>query len=117
MNHCAFIDGPPQLALICAAVSLLLTYLVHPGKWRTSFASPAQSWQSLSIQPESEATTFFRTVQQSRSPLGQRAGRMAEKPPDKGRLAVVADWLVPVIVWFLVIMMGLAIVGFLLGDR
>lgn len=35
----------------------------------------------------------------------------------KTRSATIGDWLAPLIVWFLVITMGMAIVGFLLGER
>ena len=35
----------------------------------------------------------------------------------KTRSSAIGDWLAPLIVWFLVIGMGMAIVGFLLGER
>ncbi len=35
----------------------------------------------------------------------------------KSRPSISADWIAPVIVWFLLIMMAFAIVGFLLGER
>ncbi len=35
----------------------------------------------------------------------------------KNRLSVAGDWLAPILVWFLVISMGVAIVGFLLSER
>jgi len=37
--------------------------------------------------------------------------------PGKDRWSMASDWVAPVIVWFLVITMSLAIVGFLLGER
>lgn len=39
------------------------------------------------------------------------------KAPSKNRLSIAGDWLAPAIVWFLVIMMGMAVVSFLLGER
>ena len=39
------------------------------------------------------------------------------KAPPKDRLSIAGDWLAPAIVWFLVIAMSMAIVGFLLGER
>ena len=39
------------------------------------------------------------------------------QPSTKTRSAAIGDWLAPLIVWFLVIAMGMAIVGFLLGER
>lgn len=35
----------------------------------------------------------------------------------KTRSSAIGDWLAPLIVWFLVIAMAMAIVGFLLGER
>jgi hypothetical protein len=40
-----------------------------------------------------------------------------QKSALKRKSSVAGDWLAPVIVWFLVILMGLAIAGFLLGER
>jgi len=37
--------------------------------------------------------------------------------PTKDKLSMAGDWLAPVTVWLLVIMMGLAIAGFVLGER
>ena len=39
------------------------------------------------------------------------------QPSTRTRSAAIGDWLAPLIVWFLVIAMGMAIVGFLLGER
>jgi len=44
-----------------------------------------------------------------------RGGQGSTSP--KHRLSVAGDWLAPIIVWILVITMGMAIVGFLLGQR
>lgn len=38
-------------------------------------------------------------------------------PEKKSRSSMAADWLAPVIVWFLVISMGLAVASLLLGER
>jgi len=47
--------------------------------------------------------------------VGQPA--LHRKSPSKDRLSVAGDWLAPLIVWFLVIGMTVAMVGFLLGER
>lgn len=47
----------------------------------------------------------------------RRNDEVARKASSKNKLALVGDWLAPTIVWFLVIMMILAIVGFVLGNR
>ena len=41
----------------------------------------------------------------------------AASPAKKSRSSMAADWLAPIIVWFLVISMGLAIASLLLGER
>lgn len=40
-----------------------------------------------------------------------------QKAALKRKSSLAGDWLAPLIVWFLVILMGLAIAGFLLGER
>lgn len=47
----------------------------------------------------------------------QRHSAVSGKSSRKDRLSVTGDWLAPVIVWFLIITMGLAVVAFLLGER
>lgn len=47
--------------------------------------------------------------------VGQSA--LNRKSSSKDRLSVAGDWLAPMIVWFLVIGMTVAMVGFLLGER
>ena len=47
--------------------------------------------------------------------IGQPA--LNRKRPSKDRLSIAGDWLAPMIVWFLIIGMGVAIVGFVLGER
>jgi hypothetical protein len=48
---------------------------------------------------------------------GQTPGAGAGPASPRGTLAVAGDWLVPAIVWILVILMGAAVVGFLLGNQ
>jgi hypothetical protein len=70
-----------------------------------------------------DRTTIFLTAAHSGKedhPLRFGASRKSignGKDAPKNRLSVAGDWLAPVLVWFLVISMGLAIVGFLLGER
>jgi len=47
----------------------------------------------------------------------RRADEVARKASSRNKLSIVGDWLAPTIVWFLVITMGVAIVGFLLSNR
>lgn len=39
------------------------------------------------------------------------------KSSSRDRLSIAGDWLAPMIVWFLVLGMTVAVVGFLLGER
>jgi len=50
------------------------------------------------------------------TPAMQRA-LSVPRPSTKGRSSAVGDWLAPLIVWFLMITISLAIAGFLLGER
>ena len=47
----------------------------------------------------------------------RRDDEVAPKASSTNKLSLVGDWLAPTLVWLLVITMGLAIVGFLLGNR
>lgn len=48
---------------------------------------------------------------------GAHKGDDSGTSSSKKRWSVAGDWLAPAIVWILVIMMGIAIVSFLLGQR
>jgi hypothetical protein len=48
---------------------------------------------------------------------GQTPVNGAGPTSPRNPLAVAGDWLVPAIVWILVILMGAAVVGFLLGNQ
>lgn len=60
---------------------------------------------------------IFSSNERPSPPFNQRSGQVTPRGIRRSRLSVAGDWLVPVIVWFLVIMMTMAIIGFLLGDR
>jgi len=61
--------------------------------------------------------TSFLSKQQFPSPIGGRTGNTAPRSTGKSRLSAASDWLVPIIVWVLVLLMSAAIVGFLLNGR
>ncbi len=69
--------------------------------WTTTFLTAAYSGKE--DHPPTGGT--------SRKPSG------SAKDVPKNRLSAAGDWLAPALVWFLVISMGLAIVGFLLGQK
>ena len=48
---------------------------------------------------------------------GHTPGSATAPGSPRSPLAVAGDWLVPAIVWILVILMGAAVVGFLLGNQ
>lgn len=50
-------------------------------------------------------------------PVAMRTPAGTGKHVSTSRFSAAGDWLAPIIVWALVILMGLAIVGFLLGER
>lgn len=105
------IEGLAQIALFLAVVSSY-AYVVWAKKGHSlAVPSPPQPDQTDPYL----AKLFFASQEVSR-PVGPQSGGAAGRPP-QGKLAAAGDWLVPVIVWFLVIMMGVAIVGFLLGDK
>jgi len=114
MHDYTVIEGLLRFALFLAAVSFLSTYMVCAKKWRIPLATGLQDVSSPS---EIQLTSVCRSIQQSQSSFERGAGGVAGKASNKGKFAAFGDWLVPVIVWFLVITMALAIVGFLLGDK
>ena len=84
---------------------------VMVGQWFLPHRPETQHWTKLflaAIHFGKEDDTLGAAA--SRKPAGN--GKASEN-----RLSVVGDWLAPIIVWVLVISMGLAIVGFLLGER
>jgi hypothetical protein len=112
MRDDAVIEGLARIALFLAAVSSY-AYLMWGRKLLTSLiAGPHNPPIAAGIQ----RSTLFST-QKSSSQIDQRGGGIAGKALTKSRFSVAGDWLVPVIVWLLVILMALAIVGFLLGAR
>jgi hypothetical protein len=60
---------------------------------------------------------LFLSSQGSSSPLSPPHADGAGKLSPKGGSSALADWLAPVIVWILVLLMAMGIVGFLLGEK
>jgi hypothetical protein len=113
MRDNGVIEGLVQIALFLAAVSSY-AYLMWRRKFLTStVAGPRYVPSTYAIQ----RSTLFLSTQKSSSPVDQRGGGIAGSASPKSKFSAAGDWLVPVIVWVLVILMTLAIVGFLLGDR
>ncbi len=112
MRDNGVIEGLVQIALFLAAASFC-AYLVWARKLLTSVVvGPRYVPGANAIQRSS----LFLSTEKSSSPINQRVGGAGSVSP-KSKFSAAGDWLVPVIVWVLVILMTLAIVGFLLGDR
>jgi hypothetical protein len=112
MRDNGVIEGLVRIALFLAAVSSY-AYLVWARKLLTSGMAGPRCVPGIDAIPRS---TLFLSTQKSSSPINQRVGVAGSVSP-KSKFSTAGDWLVPVIVWVLVILMTLAIVGFLLGDR
>lgn len=113
MRDNGVIEGLVQIALFFAAVSSYYAYLMWARKLLTEvMAGPPYAPSTNAIQ----RSTLFLSAQKSSSPINQRVGVAGSVSP-KSKFSAAGDWLVPVIVWVLVILMTMAIVGFLLGDR
>lgn len=112
MRDNSVIEGLVQIALFLAAVSSY-AYLVW---WRKFLTSAMAGPQCVPSTCATQRSTLFLSTQKSASPVDQRVGVAGSASP-KSKFSAAGDWLVPVIVWVLVILMTLAIVGFLLGDR
>jgi hypothetical protein len=111
--HSVIVEGLVRIAFFLAAVSTYI-YMVWGEKVRASVVfTPGNLPDTMGDQP---TPTLF-LIRKASSPAEPRAGGVAGKAPNQSKLAAAGDWLVPVIVWFLVIMMGVAVVGFLLGDK
>ncbi len=112
MRYNGVIEGLVQIALFLAAASSY-AYLVWARKRVTpAMAGPRYMPGFKAIQ----RSILLLSTQKSSSPINEHAGVAGSVSP-KSKLSAAGDWLVPVIVWVLVILMTLAIVGFLLGDR
>ncbi len=112
MRDSGAIEGLVRIALFLAGVSSY-AYLVWARKRLTSAMAGPRYVPGTNA---SQRSTLFLSTQKSSSPINQRVGVAGSTAP-KSKLSAAGDWLVPVIVWVLVILMTLAIVGFLLGDR
>ena len=112
MRDNGVIEGLVRIALFLAVVSSY-AYLVWARKFLTALAAgPRYALGVNAIQ----RSALVLSTQKSSFPMNQRVGVAGGVSP-KSKFSAVGDWLVPVIVWVLVILMTLAIVGFLLGDR
>jgi hypothetical protein len=112
MRDNGVIEGLVRIAFFLAAVSSY-AYLVWATKRLTSAIAGPQCVPGINA---IQRSTLFLSTQKSSSPINQRVGVAGSVSP-KSKFSAAGDWLVPVIVWVLVILMTLAIVGFLLGDR
>jgi len=111
MRENGVIEGLAQIALFLAAVCSY-AYLV----WARKLLILAMTGRRYAPGINAiQRSTLFLSTQKSGSPA-QRVG-IAGSASAKSKFSAAGDWLVPVIVWVLVILMTLAIVGFLLGDR
>jgi len=100
------LGGAFFLAVLLSQTLLLWTEKLHPA------AGPRI--------PELDRRVLRRAhlLAQDASPrTGQSPGSGAGPVSPRRRLAVAGDWLVPAIVWILVILMGAAVVGFLLSNQ
>jgi hypothetical protein len=81
-----------------------------------------QAFQRLGTEPQRWTALFLAAFHSEKEGSTPGAGVLRNpagtgKAATKNRLSMAGDWLAPIIVWILVILMGLAIVGFLLGER
>jgi len=109
------IEGLVLIApFLVVVVSSYYAYLM----WARKLLTPATVGpQCPPIKIGTQRSTLLFADPKLSAPVDQRAGGSARTPAAAGKSSAVGDWLVPVIVWVIVIMMGLAIVGFLLGER
>ena len=111
MRDDGVIEGLVRIALFLAAVSSY-AYPVWARKRVTSAMVGPRYMSGFRFQ----RSTLFLSTQKSSSPINQRVG-IARSVSPRNKFSAAGDWLVPVIVWVMVILMTMAIVGFLLGDR
>jgi len=111
--HDTVILGAVRICFFLAAVCSYV-YIFWTGKpRRAAFLGPPS--QPDGVERKQENLIF--ATQQLTPPVGRQAGGGAGKSSTPGKLAAAGDWLVPLVVWVLVILMTAAIVGFLLGGR
>lgn len=111
MKDYVIIQGRVFFALFLLAISSFIVWMKTQGI--QIVAGPLLRLRRIETQ-RSSAILFAK--QNSPSSIDPQAGDVAQKAP-KDRLSSAGDWLVPIIVWFLVLTMGVAIVGFLLGEK
>ncbi|MGB9235554.1 MAG: hypothetical protein WCC04_14180 [Terriglobales bacterium] len=113
MNDLTVIVALAKLSFFLAAVSSS-AYLA----WVETRRMPAMPGPRFLPRPdEIQQITLLCLTQKSSSAADQLPGGGAGNAPAKPRLSAAGDWLAPIIVCVLVIMMTVAVVGFLLGDR
>ena len=109
-----------QRLVLLASFAGLSSYLVWAKRRR--IAAMAGPWFPPPGTETRRWTTLFRSTLHSGKDDTLVTGALREpvgngKATARNKVSVAGDWLAPVIVWFLVISMGLAIVGFLIGER
>jgi len=102
--------GLMQSALFVASIFLLYEYTL----WAKRCGSLISSTPEL---PPNKYAVENRGILFASQRLASPVGSPGRKGASNAKWATLGDWIVPVIVWLLVIMMTLAIVAFLLGDR
>lgn len=113
-----------RLLLVTSFLASLSSYYgyVAWGNRRRLAGSPGQWFPRRGTEIQHWATTYLTAVhsrEEDHPPTGGTSRKPSGSANDvpKNRLSVAGDWLAPALVWFLVISMGLAIVGFLLGQK
>lgn len=110
MEDFLVIQGQPFLGLLAAFLSLIILY----------------AWRSWKKQPCVNVVSRFSPVyllskrdilnRRSSSQMEQQVAR-TQKLQARDWLSFAGDWLAPIIVWFVVITISLAIAGVLLGEE
>ena len=110
--HETVIEGVVRICFFLAAVCSY-AYIFWFEKLRAATVLGPQG-QTNGIETKQENLVF--ATQQLTPPISRQAGG-AGKSSTQTKMTAAGDWLVPLIVWVLVILMAAAIVGFLLGDK
>ncbi|HTR23782.1 MAG TPA: hypothetical protein VMI10_07340 [Terriglobales bacterium] len=101
-------------AFLVTVVSFVLAAFKSRGWARTLVPT------HTSARPASAFLCAFPAEKNPDGPLDARAPHVSngtEKHPAKSRWPAAGDWIAPLVVWFLVIGLGMAIVSLLLGER
>ena len=110
-----------RLLFLVSFLASLYCYLCRVRVTRSRIAATIGPWFPPPESALQHQTTLFRSTLhrecKTQGGGGVHKAGGGGKAPSKNRLSIAGDWLAPAIVWFLVIMMGMAVVSFLLGER